>query len=117
MKSSLWFRIAAPLGVIFVALVASGCVMSGGLRDEEQEISIAELPEGVVQAIHHNYPGAEILEAEIEIEDGQKLYEVEIELGNQKLEVELAPSFEIVEVELEDDDEDEDGGDGEHEGE
>ena len=76
----------------------------------EDGIAVTDLPAAVTDAIEAEYPGATLLEAELEEEN----YEVEIETADGEiLEVEVSEDGEIleVEVEVEDDDDDDDDDD------
>ena len=71
----------------------------------EDGIAVTDLPAAVTDAIEAEYPGATLLEAELEEEN----YEVEIETADgEVLEVEVSEDGEILEVEVEDDDDDDD---------
>ena len=112
MKKLLLLVVMGFLAVGLVGWVAAG---DAGV-DDEKEISIGDLPYGLVKMIHYYYPGAEIEEASVEMEDGMTVYDVEIEFGDHELELEVAQMWRILEVEAdEDEDGDEDDGDEEDE--
>jgi len=70
--------------------------------DEEIDIPIDELPDSIAEAVAEAIPGGEITEAELEIEDGDKVYEVTVEKDGKEFEVELSLEGEVLEVEEED---------------
>ena len=70
--------------------------------DEEIDIPVDELPDSIAEAVSEAIPGGEITEAELEIEDGDKVYEVTVEKDGKEFEVELSLEGEVLEVEEED---------------
>ena len=103
-------------------------------EQNEREIDISELPEGVVNSIANLYPGSTILEAdEITAADGSFRYEIEIQVGSEIIDLMFAADGTYMGVEDdggyyddeddngdddEDEEEDEDGdNDGDHENE
>ncbi len=51
--------------------------------DDDEEISVQELPPAALAYIEENYPNSSIEEAEREEEDGQIIYEVELDTGEE----------------------------------
>ncbi|NQV48903.1 MAG: PepSY-like domain-containing protein [Candidatus Marinimicrobia bacterium] len=96
-----------------------------GLEDDdegeqnEREIDISELPEGVVNSIANLYPGSTILEAdEITAADGSFRYEIEIQVGSENIDLMFAADGTYMGLEDDDgyyDDEDDNGDDDEEE--
>lgn len=84
-----WLR-TLPLAVLI-----SGCA----LFENEAEIPLAEVPEAVMAAAQQAVPGIEIEEAEIEMEDGQKVYELSGTANGKEYEIEISGTGEILEVE------------------
>ena len=74
-----------------------------GDEDEEVPVSIADIPEKVVKALQKALPGSEIEEAELETEDGQRVYELTVSHENKTFEVEITPQGKVVKIEQEDD--------------
>jgi hemin uptake protein HemP len=68
-----------------------------------QHIDIEKLPENVVKAIQERLPGAQLLSAEKERDDGKIEYEVKIQHDGNKYEVELTEDGRIKEIDREDD--------------
>ena len=93
---------------LFPLFLTTACLDSGDCGAEE-EIDVADLPQAVVDAIEAEWPGATLLEAEREEEDGEVEYEVELETAEgEVLEVELLEDGTIEEWESEDDGDDDD---------
>jgi uncharacterized membrane protein YkoI len=67
-------------------------------EEEEREIDLDELPAAVLEALEAAYPGARILEAEMEEEDGETEYDVSAMHEGRTLEVGLTSSGEVIEV-------------------
>jgi hypothetical protein len=82
-------------------------------KDEnEQEISLDELPQVVKSAINEKYPGAKLLEADEVIQpEGKLIYDVEINHKGNKLEVmyDTNGNYLGIDSDDEDNDQEEDG--------
>jgi uncharacterized membrane protein YkoI len=76
------------------------------LAGEEVEIPLEEVPAIVLEAAKEAVPGIVITEAEYEIEDGERIYELEGTLGDKEYEIEVSEQGKVLEVEKEGDDED-----------
>ena len=91
-------------------------------EQNEREIDISELPEGVVNSIANLYPGSTILEAdEITAADGSFRYEIEIQVGSENIDLMFAADGTYMGLEddggyYDDEDEDEDDEDGDNDG-
>ena len=66
---------------------------------KEEEVPLEKLPKAVVDAVKAKFPGARLLEAYKETEDGKTTYEVGLEHKGQEIDVTLTPAGKIVEVE------------------
>jgi uncharacterized membrane protein YkoI len=64
----------------------------------EENISIDQLPQAVVDAVKKKFPDAQLREAERNEEKGQLIYEVDISVHGAKKEVEVTPAGKILEV-------------------
>jgi len=79
------------------------------LEDEdEQEIPLSEVPDAVKQAALAEVPGLVLTEAEVEVEDGMLVYELEGFAGDEEYEIEVTTAGKVTEVGREGDDEDDD---------
>ena len=74
-------------------------------EDDEIDVPVDELPDIIKQAVEAAVPGGDITEAELEMEDGQQVYEVTVEKDGQEFEVEVSKDGEVLEVELEEEEE------------
>jgi len=74
-------------------------------QDDEIDVPVDELPDNIKQAVEAAVPGGDITEAELEMEDGQQVYEVTVEKDGQEFEVEVSKDGEVLEVELEEEEE------------
>jgi len=70
--------------------------------DEEIEVAVDQLPQAVTDAVVQAVPGGTIVEAEMETEDGQNVYDVEVEVGGKEFGVEVTEDGTVLEVEEED---------------
>lgn len=89
------------LRYLFAALLLGGSSIA--LLSAGEKIKVADLPAAVVKAIEAKFPGAELLSAEKELDDGKLEYEVKIKHAGKKYEVEVTADGVIKEVEREDD--------------
>jgi uncharacterized membrane protein YkoI len=69
----------------------------------DEKIDVKNLPEKVVKAIQEKLPGAQLLSAEKETEDGKIEYEVKVRHDGKKYEVEVTEDGGIKEIERDDD--------------
>ena len=86
-------------GYLLVGMICIGCagtVLAG------KAIPVKELPEKVVNAINKRFPGAELLSAEKDTEDGKLYYEVQIRDKKGHWEVEVSPKGKILDIDKED---------------
>ena len=65
--------------------------------EHEADIDIQSLPAPVLSAIKSKYPGAEIISAEKELEDGSIGYELQLQRNSDEWEVEVSPEGTISE--------------------
>lgn len=85
------------LRLIPLALLATGCA----LFENEVEIPLSDVPPAAMAAAGQAVPGIEIEEAELESEDGQKVYELSGTANGKEYEIEVSGTGEILEVEEE----------------
>ena len=74
-------------------------------EDDEIDVPVDELPDNIKQAVESAVPGGKITEAELEMEDGQQIYEVTVEKDGKEFEVEVSKDGEVLEIELEEEEE------------
>lgn len=83
------------LALLMLLAALTGCA---GL-ESETEIPLSEVPDAALAAAQAEVPGFEVTEAEIEEEDGQKVYELEGTANGKEYEIEVSGTGEILEVE------------------
>lgn len=89
----------------FYSWVASGAVLIGCVSawaEEEEDVPLADVPAAVMTAAMAAVEGIEITEAEIETEDGQRIYELEGTVNGVDYEIEVSPEGEVLSVEADD---------------
>ena len=74
-------------------------------EDDEIDVPVDELPDHIKEAVESAVPGGKITEAELEMEDGQQIYEVTVEKDGKEFEVEVSKDGEVLEIELEEEEE------------
>ncbi len=79
--------------------------------DEQEQVSINELPKAVKATILKHAKGGEIKEIEREDEDGKIIYEAEVIIGGKEVELKVASNGRLLSKETEDDDDDDDNDD------
>ncbi len=65
---------------------------------DEEKIALDKLPKKVVSALKAKYPGAEMVSATKEIEDGETYYNVSIKHKGEELEVTFTPNGKITDI-------------------
>lgn len=63
-----------------------------------EDVPVEKLPETVVKAIHTEYPGAKLLEAELEKEGEVTFYEVDVIHQGIKMEVDVSPEGKVLAI-------------------
>ncbi len=76
-------------------LLISACT----LLESERVIPLSEVPQEILAAAQQAVPGIQIEEAEIEMENGQQVYELSGIAAGQEYEIEISGTGEILEVE------------------
>jgi hypothetical protein len=90
---------------LFVAAIAG--TMLGLLalvsvsRADEQKVELKDLPKAVADAVKGKFPGAELVSASKETEDGKTLYEVSLKQAGQNIDIGLTPEGTFTEIEKE----------------
>jgi uncharacterized membrane protein YkoI len=81
-----------------VTLDAQGKVLNW--ENPESKVSLSKLPPKVLASAKDRFPGAELLKAEKETEDGKVIFEITLNYKGQRLEAEFAPEGEYLEMEV-----------------
>ena len=89
-----------------VLLFAVGAIALLVFADDEQTMSLSQVPDAVRTTIEQQSAGAEIQEIELEDEDGKQIYEVEVIRDGKEVEFKVAPDGTFLGYEEEDDDDD-----------
>jgi Putative beta-lactamase-inhibitor-like, PepSY-like len=93
MRKRIWTTAMALVALSFMAFIARA--------DDEEKISIKNLPSAVKKAIKKKFPKAEIEKAGKEVEDGKTTYEVELEIDDRPVSVVFKADGTILEIERE----------------
>lgn len=95
------------VGVLMVAGLALciGAVATQKMAEGEREVSLGEVPEPVKATILAQAQGNAINEIEVEVENGQTVYEAEVIIEGREVEFEIAPDGTLLGKEIEDEDE------------
>ncbi len=98
-----------------VLLFAVGAIALLVFADDEQTMSLSQVPDAVRTTIEQQSAGAEIQEIELGNEDGKQIYEVEVIRDGKEVDFLVAPDGTFLGYEEEDEDDDEDEDEEEHE--
>jgi uncharacterized membrane protein YkoI len=69
-------------------------------ENPETRLALSELPAKVLAAAKERFPGAELLKAEKETEEGKLIYEITLKHEGQRLEAEFDPEGNYLEMEV-----------------
>lgn len=69
----------------------------------QEKVPINRLPGPVTAAIKNKLPGSEILQAEMDSENGKVKYELKVKSKGQVYDVDVAPDGKVLKIELEHD--------------
>ena len=72
-----------------------------GARADEEKVALKDVPKAVMDAVQKKFPGAELVEAEKEVEEGKTTFEVELKDKGRSIDVSLKPNGTILEIETE----------------
>ena len=71
--------------------------------DKERDIPVSEVPSNLINIVQNTLPGIDLKEAEVELEDGVNVYELEGKLiDGKEYEIKITESGTILEIELDD---------------
>ena len=91
---------------IHLLIVSTSLLLTSGAANvfagEDRDIDVAEVPAIVLAAAENAAPGFRVDAAEIEIENGVEVYELEGEVDGQEIEIEVSAAGEVLEIELDD---------------
>lgn len=82
--------------------LAAACMAAPALVYADDDIAVDKLPKEVRAAIDERFPGAELLSAERDKDDGKVEYEVELRHKGQRYEVDVTEDGRIKDVDRED---------------
>ena len=101
-------RFRLSLIIVICVLLIGGVTIWAAVRvgDSEEEIPLSNTPANVIEAANSALPGGEITEVEIEVEDGETIYEVEKVVDGEEYEIEVTADGVVKEVEKEGEEED-----------
>jgi len=93
----------------FFALIVAVLASSASLRaEEEQDVSLSDIPQAVLNAAMVAVPGIVLTEAEVESTEKGEVYELEGEAGGKEYEIHIAADGTVIGVEADDDEHDDD---------
>ncbi|HEY5624125.1 MAG TPA: PepSY domain-containing protein [Gammaproteobacteria bacterium] len=81
---------------------ASIVLISGTVAAQDRDVPIADVPATVLAAARAAVPGLVITSAEVEVEDGQDVYEIEGTADGMEYEIEISVDGEVLEIEADD---------------
>jgi uncharacterized membrane protein YkoI len=85
-------------------MFAAGAIVliSATAVSQERDVPIADVPAAVLAAAQAAVPGLAISEAEVEVEDGRDVYEIEGTADGVEYEIEITADGEVLEIEADD---------------
>jgi len=98
-------KLFSVLGIMMI-LGLAGCATVDELFEKDQEIPLSEVPAPVLAAAQSAVEGIVLTDAEVEVEKGQIVYELEGTAGGKEYEIEVAADGKVLEVEQDADDDD-----------
>ena len=97
------------LGLVVALLLVGGIGVQA--KCHEKKVPLSEVPEKAIAAAQKAVEGIKLEEAEVEVEDGVLVYELEGTVDGNEYEIEVTADGNVLEVEQEDDDDGEDDDD------
>lgn len=96
-------------GLVLAALVAGVAGVSAiVLNDNDEIVSFEDVPSEVLATIQSHAGDNEIVEIELETEDGELVYEAEVIIDGKEVDILVSASGEFLGTETDDDDDDDD---------
>jgi hypothetical protein len=82
--------------------VSAVVLIGANAVSQERDVAIADIPAAVVAAARAAVPELAISEAEVEVEDGREVYEIEGTADGVEYEIEISADGEVLEIEADD---------------
>ncbi len=103
-------RSRLSLIIVVCVLLIGGVTIWAAVRNggSEENILLSDTPANVIEAANNAVPGGEITEVEMEVEDGETIYEVEKVVDGVEYDIDVTPEGIVKEVEKEGEDDEED---------
>jgi hypothetical protein len=103
-------RFKLSLVIVICVLLIGGVTIWAAVRngDGEENIPLSNTPTNVIEAANNAVPGGEITEVEMEVEDGETIYEVEKVVDGVEYDIDVTADGVVKEVEREGEDDEED---------
>ncbi|MFQ6133455.1 MAG: PepSY domain-containing protein [Armatimonadota bacterium] len=92
-------------GIALVAVLAIGLAAWSGGDDDEEQVSLDQVPPAVKATILKAAEGGTITEIEVETENGQTVYEAEVIIDGKEVDILVAPDGALLGKEVEGDEE------------
>lgn len=97
-----WWTLVALTTLCVAVLAAPGCVPHKWWDDDEEEVSLDEVPAAVKATLLKEAKGATIGEIEKGNENGKTVYEAEFKVDGKKVEIKIAEDGTVLEREVDD---------------
>ena len=82
--------------------ITGSLVLAASIACADEEIDLSEVPTAAMEAAMAAVEGIRITEAEVEVEDGQTVYELEGKANGVEYEIEVSADGKVLEVEEDD---------------
>lgn len=101
-------RFRLSLIIVVCVLLIGGVTLWAAVRNGgiEEKIPLSNVPASVIDAANAAVPGGEITEVEMEVEDGETIYEVEKVVDGVEYDIDVTADGVVKEVEKEGEEED-----------
>ena len=91
-------------GMLLLAGCLAGCINIQVNADIDEEVALAEVPPEILAAAREAVTGITFTEAEMEVERGQTVYELQGIADGKEYEIEVTAAGKVLKVEEEDED-------------
>jgi hypothetical protein len=101
-------RFRLSLIIVICVLLIGGVTLWAAVRsgDSEENIPLSDTPANVIEAANNAVTGGEITEVEMEVEDGETIYEVEKVVDGVEYDIDVTADGVVKEIEKEGEEED-----------